>query len=456
MTEQSDKSGASSNVDDRRPDDGEGGSTPLANRAHADEAVGETAPDAPPPPPSPLSMRIAAPTATIFHPGLTTAPIKARTDATGAGRKPADGKTPPRVIVVVGMHRSGSSAVTRGLQALGVRLGGKLMRPQKGNNEKGFFEDLDIWRLNEALLEKAGSDWHKLARLDASRFTGKEYAAERREAAQILSKKIEDGATFAFKDPRTAILLPFWRCVFEDLGLAVGYVVTVRNPLDSAASLEARDGFPLHKGVYLWAKHMIDAVRETADRPRVFVSYDHLMDDPFRELERIAALFGLPAPDRDEGAVQEFRDSFLDADLRHNRAGERALLRSGLASPFIVQLYEALSRAANDDEPRRFPLSASEWRAIEQAFNEVAPLLDFADAADEKIEFLSEESASAGNEVRKLSAALREAETAADKEALSVAQSLKVAEATLRKKTADAAADQRRAAFAYQAAGAQA
>src|SRR5688572_29093711 len=73
--------------------------------------------------------------------------------------------TNKRLIITLGMHRSGTSVVTRGLQVLGVSLGDNLMAPFEGNNDKGFWEDNDINKLNIEMLNTLGSDWHFLTPL---------------------------------------------------------------------------------------------------------------------------------------------------------------------------------------------------------------------------------------------------------------------------------------------------
>ena len=70
-----------------------------------------------------------------------------------------------RVIVVLGMHRSGTSAITRGLQELGADLGPDLMPAAEGDNDKGFWEDMGAYRINERILSKLGSSWDGLAEI---------------------------------------------------------------------------------------------------------------------------------------------------------------------------------------------------------------------------------------------------------------------------------------------------
>src|SRR5512146_569597 len=69
-------------------------------------------------------------------------------------------------ILVLGMHRSGTSAVARVLNLCGASLGGELL-PAKEDNERGFWENRAILALHERFLAEVGSSWHDLAPLPA-------------------------------------------------------------------------------------------------------------------------------------------------------------------------------------------------------------------------------------------------------------------------------------------------
>jgi glycosyltransferase involved in cell wall biosynthesis len=302
--------------------------------------------------------------------------------STEAARDPTrEAAKPARLLVVLGMHRSGTSVVTRGLQALGVALGDDLMKPVAGNNEKGFFEDMDFYRLNERLLSKSASAWHRLAPLDAQALSAGPFSAERREASALLNKKLADHGLFAFKDPRTAVLMPFWRCVIDDLELDDRYIIVIRHPLEAAASLERRDGLPLAKGVALWAKHVIEAVRNTEGRPRVFVRFDHVLQNPKAELQRIADVLGLPNENLDAASLDAYAEEFLAPDLRHHLLGRGELARSGLAPAYVVELYDHLLRLSQTNDPNIAP-PQSAWDSVVARFIEAAPLLALSDELD--------------------------------------------------------------------------
>ncbi len=289
-----------------------------------------------------------------------------------------------RIVVVLGMHRSGSSAITRGLQALGVDLGSNLMPPAEGNNDKGFFEDNDVVDLNERILARAGGAWHTLSAIEAGLLAGPAFSAERREAATLLNAKLRAGSVFGFKDPRLPILLPLWRCVFDDLGLEASYILTVRDPLASAASLERRDGMPIEKGAALWGRHMLAAMQQTEGARRIFCSYDRLLADPYKELFRIARFLGIDPSSREE-ALRVYSEEFLDLALRHHPFGGAELRRSGVAPASICDLYELLAALAARDSD----VTPAENESLEKIGrlpgDEMAPLFALTDRLNEAV-----------------------------------------------------------------------
>jgi hypothetical protein len=95
-----------------------------------------------------------------------------------------------RVIVVAGMHRAGTSVVARGLQALGIDLGDALMSADVRMNARGFFEDMDIVKLDDALLDAQGADWKNLALLDGVDWADAAHASARSEARRLLERKL--------------------------------------------------------------------------------------------------------------------------------------------------------------------------------------------------------------------------------------------------------------------------
>jgi hypothetical protein len=252
-----------------------------------------------------------------------------------------------RIIVVLGMHRSGTSAVTRGLQTLGVDLGSNLMPPVPGNNEKGFYEDVEINRLNIELLNALESDWDALSFIPAAAFEQENLAPFKLRAIELMRSKM-GGQPFGLKDPRMAQLLPFWRAVFNLLNVSVAYVIAVRHPMSVMRSLQTRDGFDNEKAYYLWLEYVLPTILETVGAGRIVVDFDLLMADPQAQLKRMAHALGLPFNSGSSG-VKEYISEFLDEKLQHTRF-ELEDLRVDPAVPLdVIKAYEALDRLARED-----------------------------------------------------------------------------------------------------------
>jgi len=205
-------------------------------------------------------------------------------------------KIKKRIVVVLGMHRSGTSAITRGLRVLGVELGNSLIPASPLDNEKGFFEDTDLKDLNEKILKKLGRVWHGgISPINRAELLGKNLKPEKNKALKLLAKKVRNHNIFGFKDPRVSVILPFWREVFKELNLDDCYLITIRNPASVSQSLYKRNGYANEYSVLLWTKHYLCALQDSKGRKRVVVDYDRLLNSPGHQLKRISKALELPS-----------------------------------------------------------------------------------------------------------------------------------------------------------------
>lgn len=284
-----------------------------------------------------------------------------------------------RVIVVLGMHRSGTSAITRGLQVLGADLGPELMPGIKGDNDKGFWEDLGCYRINERILDKLDFSWDAVGELPEQALTGPELFDEYIDAVALIRDRLANTDTFAFKDPRTVNLLPFWQKVFAELDLDDSYLITLRNPRSVADSLARRNEFAREKSYCLWMKHTCNALRYGTARPFVVVDYDRFMESPAHELERMAKLLGFGAPDPESEEYQKYIGEFLSKDLRHSKYAE-AVGEGDVVPPFVADLYQVLldEASGNGKGAAETPLN-EQCQPLREKFDQYAPVLDYVD-----------------------------------------------------------------------------
>ncbi|MFQ2767582.1 rhamnan synthesis F family protein [Aeromonas caviae] len=291
-----------------------------------------------------------------------------------------------RLVVVLGMHRSGTSAITRSLEALGVSLGSHLMPPVEGNNAKGFFEDIDINAINIEMLNAVGSNWFFVSAISKQQ---KEQLFEQGfflRAVELLREKFEHTDIFAFKDPRVAKLLPFWRDIFSHLGIEVSYVLALRNPLSVAQSLSKRDGFLSTHSHWLWLSHVLESLHGSVDKPRLIVNFDNLIQSPRKELLRIAEICQLEI---DDDKLKIYEESFLDHSLRHTIYADNDLMLD-ISCPQLVQdVYIRLASIASGESSLEEPHFENELANWILNFSSQKTTLKLIDIQSEKISDLS-------------------------------------------------------------------
>ena len=251
-----------------------------------------------------------------------------------------------QIIVVLGMHRSGTSVIARSLKVLGVGLGDNLMPAVPGVNDKGFWEDMDFYVLNEDLLKAlSGREWHTLIPISLNEFNDDSLASLKIRAIELLRKKTSKLSVFGLKDPRFSILLPFWKNVFLSLDVDVKYVIAIRNPISTALSLQKRDGFDLEKSYYLWLNYMVSCFVETENELRVVVNYDLVMAEPEPQIQRMAEKLSLCVITSE---LKEFESNFISSDLCHSKFRNKDfdLFPDGMPEDVIkvFTLLEAISR----------------------------------------------------------------------------------------------------------------
>lgn len=286
-----------------------------------------------------------------------------------------------QVIIVLGMHRSGTSAVTRGLKVFGVDVGKDLLPPAE-DNTKGFWEHRGINQLNMELLDRLGVMWSSLRPelLEDAEHRG----AEQRElldsyketAKNVLAEHIRQNTIFGFKDPRVCRLLPFWQEVCAALDVQDKYVICLRHPMSVAASLEKRNAFRRAQSYVMWIEHLLPAVDLTKDKPRVVVDYDLLLQNPAREIERMGKALDL-TPLEDELAL--FSKDFLDPGMNHAVYGPEDLQGDPEAVYPLKEFYESMLQVARDAlslDDRNFQRRCKRYAA---KLREYGPLLEVAD-----------------------------------------------------------------------------
>ena len=253
------------------------------------------------------------------------------------------------------MHRSGTSAVARGLEALDVDLGHSFLDAQP-ENPTGYWEDRSIVDLNERVLRTLGLRWDDAAPIDVAQFSGWRMWRLRRETGRYLRRWFTLRPLWGFKDPRTMRLLPFWLRVLRGGRVNDAYLLVVRNPASVAASLHARQKMTVEAAQRLWLAYVVPFLDRLDAKPLLVVDYDLLMGDPRGQLERIARTLGLPAVHSPQ--VDAFVNDFLDLKLRHTLFSADEIDADTEAGRLTRRGYGLLREIAED----RRAIDDSFWR----------------------------------------------------------------------------------------------
>ena len=251
-------------------------------------------------------------------------------------------------VMIVAMHRSGTSALSRALNLLGGDMPPRLIEADQWN-AAGYWESKPIKDLNEEMLVSGGGEWSEWLEFNPDWFKSSAMQRFRDRAIELVGSEFTDSPLFIFKDPRLSILMPFWRSIFDELGIDQVAIHPLRNPVEVARSLERRNNFLMSKGVLLWLRYTLDGERGTRGLRRIFTTFDDLLEDPAGLIGRTQDDLGLVWPRNSIKARREIAQ-FLSADMRHHRDGARVLRSLSYGSDWVVRTYETLMGFAADGE----------------------------------------------------------------------------------------------------------
>jgi hypothetical protein len=149
-----------------------------------------------------------------------------------------------QLILILGMHRSGTSFLTEVLQSAGLFLGSELMDSPRADNMDGHFEAWEAIRINDRILTLSGGRWDCVP-------TELRIDAETIERMEEFLRELSSYPIAGWKDPRTTLTFPLWKPRLPQYQI----VACFRHPLSVAKSLQVRDDMPLNRGLELWARY---------------------------------------------------------------------------------------------------------------------------------------------------------------------------------------------------------
>ncbi|MBI2963537.1 MAG: hypothetical protein HYY35_07265 [Deltaproteobacteria bacterium] len=250
-------------------------------------------------------------------------------------------------VVVLGMHRSGTSAVTRAVNLLGAALGDVRDRmPPREDNPSGFWESASLTALNDELLEALDAQWSAPVSPRALREGLARLSCFRERAGEAL-RAVFPAPRSVWKDPRLSITLPFWLPLLEP---APVFILTHRNPLEIAASLAVRNGFSKALSLALWERYVRSALEHVQGRAAFVVRFTDLLEDRARCLAELRSF--LVRHDAAAGLDASVEESAGDIDprLRHHVRAAASFANDHDASPEQKDLHGVLERIAGSHD----------------------------------------------------------------------------------------------------------
>jgi hypothetical protein len=244
------------------------------------------------------------------------------------------------VVVVLGMHRSGTSAVSSLMQQYGFDHGKSLLKPTE-YNQKGFFENKSIMQFNDRLLVKLGMHWaDPFTFLDNSSYQAELFTEFKSELAGILRQEFTTGNTLVLKDPRICLLLPFWKRAFIEFKLSPLFLHVIRHPDEVVMSLENRNNMAARRAENLWILYNLLAEQNTRSENRMILLFKDILNN-FIETGKTIREFltgktGLELP--------ELLDQSIDPAFHHYKSVNN--MPEGESLSF--SLYSLLSDHQND------------------------------------------------------------------------------------------------------------
>ena len=250
-------------------------------------------------------------------------------------------------LMVVGMHRSGTSAVAEVLYRLGLNLGEGTEYEVEAGNARGLYEWRETVEFNDEWLGRYESAWWAPPRLGANDWREvdlRQLAVSRRQLPYFTGEL----SNWFVKDPRISLLLPLWDRLLLARSPAV---VAVRSPRAVAASIRLRSGMHTARSLAMGAEHYRAIYAALGDRPALVVSYEQMLADPSQTIEALAE-FLTGQGFRVDADVAEVAGA-LDPKLRRNR-GRAANEYEDWLMASLDELYEPLVAAHLQAPPSGF------------------------------------------------------------------------------------------------------
>jgi hypothetical protein len=253
-------------------------------------------------------------------------------------------------VVVLGMGRSGTSAVTRMFASTGFFAGHRdeLMSAAE-SNPAGHWEHLGIWRANERILEQLGGSWFDPPPV-ASQVAAREWAVPVLRAELLHIDRQADRAPIVVKDPRIGVMMPLWHAILAE---HLHPVLVIRDPIEIAMSLNRRDRTPTAFGLAAWELHMTALLEQIDGQVVTVIPYAHILRDDRLATASVETALRHIDPNRAAQVKPCRAHEAFEPDLYHNHAASHE--HSQYLTDHQLELWRWLSSLSSGDQSIQAP-----------------------------------------------------------------------------------------------------
>jgi len=283
-----------------------------------------------------------------------------------------------QAILILGMHRSGTSALGGVVGALGAAAP-KTLNPANFANPRGYWESVPLMHANDELLASAGSRWDDWRQIDPEWVHSNDAKRHYEEIKKIIVDEFGDESMIFVKDPRICRFVPSMLSIFAELNISAVAFMPVRNPLEVAYSLRRRDNIALPKSLLLWLRHVLDAEYHSRHIPRHFLAFEKLLLDWRYEMNRAAEKTGLIWPARSDRSDADI-DHFLTQELHHEKSTYDEIQNHREITSLVRETYNILTSIAANGESKSL---LDRLDLVRTKFDEGCELFGAAVAAEE-------------------------------------------------------------------------
>ncbi|MND68332.1 hypothetical protein D3C80_597800 [compost metagenome] len=250
-------------------------------------------------------------------------------------------------VLVLGTHRSGTSVLTHIISLLGASLPENILGAND-TNPTGHWEPSRLVKLHDEMLMETGSQWDDWRAFDFSQLSLARQEHYKTQITRIIREEYGSASIFVLKEPRISRFVGLYIEILRSLNIEIRIVLTNRNPLAVIASLQTRTGMTFGFASLIWLRHELDGEHTSRSHPRVFVSYETLLQDWHPIIDKVASVDSKLSlrTKKEKRAIERF----LSPQFRHHSASVSDLVDDERICEWIKGSYKALKLLEADPD----------------------------------------------------------------------------------------------------------